>query len=238
MYVLLQLNTQGNGIAIAGKHQGKGIGLKLTEETAFFSKLKAEGGRFKAAYTFPKSNQEFWIRYWLAAGGINPDTDVELLTVPASQTVADMKRGAMDAFSTGDPWPYRIITDQIGFMAALTSQIWPAHPEEYLAIRADWVDQYPSATKALLKAVIEAQRWCDLPENREELATILAGRNYFNLPVEILKSTLKGQYTLGDGKPNVEDFTQGPLYWKDDRGSVSYPYVVLDRKCALGVSSC
>jgi bicarbonate transport system substrate-binding protein len=224
MAVLAQLNTQGNGIAVANKHLGQGIGLDLTAAKDYIVGLKAAGTPFKAASTFPKANQDLWIRYWFAAAGIDPDSDVDLLVVPAAQTVANMKTGSMDAFSTGDPWPYRIITDQIGFMAALTSQIWPAHPEEYLAIRADWVDQYPSATKALLKAVIEAQRWCDLPENREELATILAGRNYFNLPVEILKSTLKGQYTLGDGKPNVEDFTQGPLYWKDDRGSVSYPY--------------
>lgn len=108
MYVLAQLNTQGNGIAIAGKHQGKGLGLKLNGKQPFFAQLKSGGARFKAAYTFPKANQEFWIRYWLAAGGIDPDQEVELLTVPASQTVADMKRGAMDAFSTGDPWPYRM----------------------------------------------------------------------------------------------------------------------------------
>jgi bicarbonate transport system substrate-binding protein len=92
MYVLAQLNTQGNGIAIANKHKDKGIGLKLNDKQAFFSQLKSSGTRFKAAYTFPKANQEFWIRYWLAAGGVNPDTEVELLTVPASQTVADMKQ--------------------------------------------------------------------------------------------------------------------------------------------------
>ncbi len=60
----------------------------------------------------------------------------------------------MDAFSTGDPWPYRIVADEIGYMSALTHQIWKFHPEEYLAIRADWVDQNPNATKALLKALM------------------------------------------------------------------------------------
>ena len=59
MYVLAQLNTQGNGIAIAGKHAGKGISLKMQQQVAFFNQLNSAGGKFKAAYTFPKANQEF-----------------------------------------------------------------------------------------------------------------------------------------------------------------------------------
>ena len=222
MYILAQLNTQGNGIAIAGKHKDKGVGLKLNDKQAFFSQLKSSGTRFKAAYTFPKSNQEFWIRYWLAAGGVNPDTEVELLTVPAAQTVADMKRGAMDAFSTGDPWPARIVADGTGFISALTAEIWKAHPEEYLAIRKDWSDANPKATKALLKAVMEAQQWCDDFDNRKELATILSQRQYFGVPTDMLIGPLMGDYNLGERK--VNDRSMAVLYWKDSKGSVSYPY--------------
>jgi bicarbonate transport system substrate-binding protein len=223
MYVLAQLNTQGNGIAIAGKHQGQGLGLKLDGKKAFFEQLKSGGTRFKAAYTFPKANQEFWIRYWLAAGGIDPDQEVELLTVPASQTVADMKRGAMDAFSTGDPWPYRIVADKIGFIPALTAELWKAHPEEYFAMRKDWVDQNPKATKALLKAIMEAQQWCDNFENRAELAKILSQRQYFSVPEAVLTEPLQGKYNLGEGR-TIDDQSMAVMYWKDSKGSVSYPY--------------
>jgi bicarbonate transport system substrate-binding protein len=222
MYVLAQLNTQGNGIAIAGKHQDRGLGLKLAGQRSLFAQLKTAGTNFKAAYTFPKANQEFWIRYWLAAGGVNPDTDVELLTVPAAQTVADMKRGVMDAFSTGDPWPYRIVADGTGYMAALTAEIWKDHPEEYFALRQDWVDSNPKATKALLKGIMEAQQWCDNFDNRQELATILAQRQYFSVPEEVLLEPLMGKYNMGDRQ--VDDQSMAVLYWKDSKGSVSYPY--------------
>lgn len=224
MYILCQLNTQGNGIAIAGKHKGQDIGLKLDGKAAsVFKEMSASGTRFKAAYTFPKANQEIWIRYWLAASGIDPDSDVELLTVPASQTVADMKRGAMDAFSTGDPWPYRIVADKIGFLSALTAEMWPGHPEEYLAMRKDWVDRHPKATKAILKAVMEAQQWCDDFNNRKELAAIVAQREYFGVPESILLDPLMGKYDMGDGR-KIDDKTMAVLYWKDSQGSVSYPY--------------
>ncbi len=224
MYVLLQLNTHGNGVAIAGKHKGKGLSTQIEGGgKALFSGLKSAGTKFKAAYTFPSANQELWIRYWLAANGINPDTDVELLTVPAAQTVANMKTGTMDAFSTGDPWPYRIVKDGIGFMATLTAEIWKNHPEEYLAMRQDWVDSHPIATKALLKGIMEAQQWCDDPNNRAELAKILAGRNYFNVPENVLLEPLQGKYDMGDGRV-IDDKSMGVLYWKDGAGSVSYPY--------------
>jgi bicarbonate transport system substrate-binding protein len=228
MYVLAMLNTQGNGIAIAKSQMGKNISLDMSKAKDYIQGLKKAGTPFRAAYTFPKVNQDFWIRYWLAAGGINPDTDVSLLTVPAAQTVANMKTGTMEGFSTGDPWPGRLIKDDIGFVAALTAQIWPSHPEEYLGMRADWVDKNPKATKAILKAVMEAQQWCDKQENRKELAQIVAKASYFNVPAETLEPMFMGNYIMGDGQPDVKDFNQAVRYWKTDRGIISYPYKSLD----------
>jgi bicarbonate transport system substrate-binding protein len=223
MYVLAQLITHGNGIAIANKHQGKGITLQLAGAKSLFSQLKSSTP-FTAAFTFPHVNQDLWIRYWLAAGGIDPDADVKLLTVPAAQTVANMKTGTMDAFSTGDPWPYRLVTDKIGFMAALTAEIWKYHPEEYFAMRGDWVDKYPKATKALLKGIMEAQQWLDNFDNRKEAAQILSGRNYFGLnSPAILEDPYQGKYDMGDGR-KIDDKSMAAYYWKDEKGSVSYPY--------------
>ncbi|MDB9468782.1 CmpA/NrtA family ABC transporter substrate-binding protein [Dolichospermum circinale] len=224
MYVLAQLVTHGNGIAIANKHLGKGISLKLDTAKPLFAQLKSANTPFTAAFTFPHVNQDLWIRYWLAASGIDPDTDVKLLTVPAAQTVANMKTGTMDAFSTGDPWPFRLVNDKIGFMAALTAEIWKNHPEEYFAMRGDWVDQNPKATKALLKGIMEAQQWLDKFENRKEAAQILAAKKYFGLSSpEVLANPYQGKYDMGDGR-KIDDKSMAAYYWKDEKGSVSYPY--------------
>ncbi|MEY2911874.1 MAG: hypothetical protein RLZZ184_1183 [Cyanobacteriota bacterium] len=224
MYVLAQLVTHGNGIAIANKHLGKGISLKLDTAKPLLSQLKSANTPFTAAFTFPHVNQDLWIRYWLSASGIDPDTDVKLLTVPAAQTVANMKTGTMDAFSTGDPWPFRLVNDKIGFMAALTAEIWKNHPEEYFAMRGDWVDQNPKATKALLKGIMEAQQWLDKFENRKEAAEILAAKKYFGLSSpEVLANPYQGKYDMGDGR-KIDDKLMAAYYWKDEKGSVSYPY--------------
>ena len=226
MVILAMLMSQGNGIAASNAVKDGNLTVDLkTSSPGFFDKFSQKQGRkFKAAYTFPKANQEIWIRYWLAAGGVNPDQAVELLKVPAPETLQGMRNGTMEAFSTGDPWPTRIAKDDIGFLAATTAQIWKSHPEEYLAVRSEWVDKHPKAAVALLKGLIEAQMWLDKPENKDEAATILSSRKWFNVPLPVLQAALKGQYKIGASGTSETNPAMGPLYWNSDRGVISYPY--------------
>jgi bicarbonate transport system substrate-binding protein len=226
MYVLAMLMSQGNGIAAAESVKDGNLSADLkTSSPGFFETFNQKQGRkFRAAYTFPKANQEFWIRWWLAAGGVDPDKQVELLVVPTPETLQGMRNGSMEAFSTGDPWPSRIARDGIGYLAATTSQIWKVHPEEFLAVRADWVDKHPKAAVAVLKGLIEAQQWLDKQENKEAAARILSSRKWFNMPREVLEDSLNGQYKLGANGTPVNDPKLGPLFWSSDRGVISYPY--------------
>ena len=226
MVILAMLMSQGNGIAAANSVKDGNLSVDLkTSSPGFFETFNQKQGRkFRAAYTFPKANQEIWIRYWLAAGGVNPDKAVELLKVPAPETLQGMRNDTMEAFSTGDPWPSRITRDQIGYLAATTAQIWKVHPEEYLAIRSDWVDKNPKAAVALLKGLIEAQMWLDKPEHKNEAARILSSRQWYNVPLPVLQESLKGQYKLGAKGTPESDPKMGPLYWNSDRGVISYPY--------------
>ena len=85
------------------------------------------------AMTFPPGTHAMWMRYWLASGGIHPDKDVSLITIPPPQMVANMKVGKMDGFCVGEPWNARAIADGIGFTAITTQQMWKDHPEKVLA---------------------------------------------------------------------------------------------------------
>ena len=84
--------------------------------------------------TFPPGTHAMWIRYWLASGGINPDKDVSLITIPPPQMVANMKVDKMDGFCVGEPWNNRAIEDGIGFTAVTTQQMWKDHPGEGLRV--------------------------------------------------------------------------------------------------------
>ena len=132
--------------------------------------------------TFPPGTHAMWMRYWLAAGGINPDKDVSLISIPPAQMVANMKVGKMDGFCVGEPWNARAIADGIGFTAINTQEIWKDHPEKVCAFTAEFADKNPKTVKAVLKALHEASVWLDKMKNRPEQAEIVSQRDLHQLP--------------------------------------------------------
>ncbi len=166
----------------------------------FVEKAKKLGEPMTFAMTFPPGTHAMWMRYYLGAGGINPDKDVALITIPPPQMVANMKVGKMDGFCVGEPWNARAIADKIGFSSLSTQDMWKDHPEKVCAFLGDFADKNPKTVKAVLKALHEASVWLDKMENRTEQAQIVSKATYINCPPEIILGRLKGEYDFGDGR--------------------------------------
>jgi nitrate/nitrite transport system substrate-binding protein len=219
MYILARLNYNNQAISVAEKYKASGLKLDASVIKPMAEKAKAKGAPLTFAMTFPTGTHNYWIRYWLAAGGIDPDLDVNTIVIPPPQMVANMRVGTMDAFCVGEPWNQQLINQKIGYSALQTQEIWKDHPEKALGMRKEWCDKNPIATKALLKAVMEAQMWCDKDENKVELSKILAAKNWINCQVSDLEPRLKGETDYGDGRPKKK----GELmkFWRDN---ASFPY--------------
>src|SRR2546426_10779198 len=116
------LNRNGQAITLTKALLAKGVktpeAVKPLADTA-----KQAGTPLTFAMTFPPGTHAMWMRYWLASGGIHPDKDVTLVTIPPAQMVANMKVGKMDVFCVGEPWNARAIADGIGFTAITTQQM-------------------------------------------------------------------------------------------------------------------
>lgn len=220
MYILARLNLNGQCISVSKEYSDLKIGIDTAPFKAALEAKKASGKSIKAAMTFPGGTHDLWIRYWLAAGGIDPDKDIETIVVPPPQMVANMKVGTMDCFCVCEPWNLQLIHQQIGYTAITTGELWDKHPEKSFGMRAAYVDKYPKAAKALLMAVMEAQQWCEKPENREEAAAICAKRQWINCPVEDVTDRMKGRFDYGTGRV-VENSPQQMRFWKD---YASYPF--------------
>jgi nitrate/nitrite transport system substrate-binding protein len=226
MYTLLNLNEDCQGLSVSNEYKDLKVGTDASALKEAFAKKKAAGKEVKAAMTFPGGTHDLWIRYWLAAGGIDPDKDISTIVVPPPQMVANMKVGNMDCFCVGEPWNEQLVNQDIGFTAATTGEIWFKHPEKVLGMRADFVDTNPKATQAILMAVMEAQQWCDKAESKEEMAEIIGRRQWFNVPVPDIIGRIKGDINYGRGR--VEKGTKlGMKFWGEG-GSVSYPWKSLD----------
>ncbi|MEZ2140962.1 ABC transporter substrate-binding protein [Bradyrhizobium sp. DN5] len=221
MYILARLNLDSQCISVANEYADLKLGVDASPFKAALEKKKASGKAVKAAMTFPGGTHDLWIRYWLAAGGIDPDKDIETIVVPPPQMVANMKVGTMDCFCVGEPWNLQLIHQKIGYTAVTTGELWNKHPEKSFGMRAAFVDKYPKAAKALLMAVMEAQQWSDKAENKAELAAIMGKRQWMNCPVEDVLDRTAGKFDYGIPGKVVENSPHIMKYWRD---FASYPF--------------
>jgi nitrate/nitrite transport system substrate-binding protein len=217
MVVPWLLNRNGQSISLKaelkGKVQADPKPLKPLADAA-----RAAGSPMTFAMTFPPGTHAMWIRYWLAAGGIHPDKDVSLITIPPPQMVANMKVGKMDGFCVGEPWNARAVSDGIGFTAVNTQDLWKDHPEKVCAFTAEFADKNPRTVKGVLKALHEASVWLDKIENRPEQARIVSKATYINCPPEVILGRLQGHYDFGDGRKKED-----PNYMIFSSRNCNYP---------------
>jgi nitrate/nitrite transport system substrate-binding protein len=217
MVIPWMLNRNGQSISLSNTFKGKvGADPKALKPLAL--EAKAKGTPLTFAMTFPPGTHAMWVRYWLGAGGINPDKDVSLIVVPPAQMVANMKVGKMDGFCVGEPWNARTIADGIGYTAINTQDIWKDHPEKVCAFTAEFADKNPKTVKAVLKALHEASVWLDDMKNRPEQAQLVSKATYINCPPELILGRLQGHYDFGDGRKKED-----PNYMIFSSRNCNYP---------------
>jgi NitT/TauT family transport system ATP-binding protein len=146
--------------------------------------------------TYPFSSHNYEFRYWLAAGGVDPDVDVRLVVVPPPMTSDALAVGAIDGFCVGAPWNMIASERGLGRIVAAKQDIWPSAPEKVLGIRPDWAQTHRDTVLRLLVALDAAARWCDEPANHSHLAEALADTRHVGAPVDILRRVLAGEFSL------------------------------------------
>ena len=199
MVIPWMLNRNGQSISLKADLKGK-VAADPKALKPLVDAAKKAGSPMTFAMTFPPGTHAMWMRYYLGAGGINPDKDVALITIPPAQMVANMKVGKLDGFCVGEPWNARTIADGIGFTSINTQDLWKDHPEKVCAFREDFAEKNPKTVKAVLKALHEASVWLDDMKNRPEQAAIVSKATYINCPPEIILGRLQGHYDFGDGR--------------------------------------
>ena len=179
----LTMTRNGNAITLSRRFYDQGIHslesfkemLHATPET-----------QHRMGMVHPSSMHNLLLRYWLAAGGIDPDRDLALQTIPPAQMVVDLKADTIDGFCVGEPWNLRAAMDESGFTIATDREIYDGHPGKVLGLREDWASAYPNTHVALTKALLDACRYCADPENEDEIRQILSQRPYLGTPMEYI----------------------------------------------------
>ena len=195
----------------------------------------SKGERFRMGMVFPVSTHNYELRYWLAAGGLNPgfyapqrgDTsgtlqaDVHLSVTPPPQMPATMEAGTIQGYCVGEPWNQQAVFKGIGVPVITDYEIWPNNPEKVFGVTETWAEKHPHTHLRLLRALIRAAYWLDENDNanRQEAVELLSRSSYVGADKNVIANSMTGtfEYEKGDVR-EVPDFNVFFRY------HATYPY--------------
>ena len=192
-----------------------------------------EGKPFNMGMVFPVSTHNYELRYWLAAGNINPgfysdtdvsgqiDADVLLSVTPPPQMPSTMEAGTILGYCVGEPWNQQAVVKGIGVPVITDYQIWKNNPEKVFGLTKEFTEANPNTTLALTKALIRAALWLDENDNanREEAVEILSRSEYVGADANVIGASMTGTFEFEPGdKREIPDFNVFYRYY------ATYPY--------------
>ncbi|MFK7879747.1 CmpA/NrtA family ABC transporter substrate-binding protein [Roseobacter sp.] len=194
---------------------------------------KDQGIPFNMGMVFPVSTHNYELRYWLAAGGLQPGyyspqdisgqigADVFLSVTPPPQMPATMEAGTIFGYCVGEPWNQQAVFKGIGVPVITDYQLWKNNPEKVFGITDEFAEENPNTTLAVTKALIRAAIWLDENENanRPEAVEILARSEYVGADYDVIANSMTGTFEFEKGdKREIPDFNVFFRY------NATYPY--------------
>lgn len=208
------LNLNGNAITLSPNlHreimavlQGDAIDpLATAQALARVAKARKRAGAEPVTFgmTFPYSTHNYQLRFWMAAGGVDPDEDVRLVVLPPPYMVDSLASGQVDGFCVGAPWNAVAVARGIGCILHLGPDILKRAVEKVLAVRQRWADDNPDAVAALVRAHRKAALFIENAANQAEVAAILARRDRVDADAGIIGAVLAGRLITSGGAERI-----------------------------------
>lgn len=233
LQALLSLDFNGNAITYGNNiiKEMEKYGLDKTKRPVsadslkkyIDAKRKAEGENYQPlnfGMVHPVSTHNYELRYWMASSGIRPDQDCTIKPFPPPTMPSNLIAGNIEGYCVGEPWNSRIVLKGKGSALVTNYDIWGNNPEKVLQARADFVKKNPETTKAVMRAVIKAQKWLDASwENREEAIKYLAKKNYVKAPKKVLQKSMSGTFLYNKGVDS-----SNPMFNVFANNYASYPF--------------
>jgi two-component system, oxyanion-binding sensor len=156
--------------------------------------------------TFPYSTHNYHLRFWMAAGGIDPDQDIRLVVLPPLFMVESLANKHVDGFCVGAPWNSVAVDLGVGHILHFVCEIFQRAAEKVLAVRAAWVEENSEVFRALMRAHNRAAAFVEDAANHDEVAAILAAPDRVGVDAEVIRRTLDGRLKISpDGAVRTSD---------------------------------
>ncbi|MEF2070606.1 CmpA/NrtA family ABC transporter substrate-binding protein [Consotaella aegiceratis] len=165
------------------------------------------GDLLRFGVVHPHSSHNYDLRYWLAASGIDPATEIEITVIPPPFMADALAAGHIDGFCAGEPWGTVAVAAGAGRIVTTKAEIWPRSPEKVLGVSERFAAEHPDAVAGLVRALAHAASWCDEPANHPVLIDLLGAASRLDVDASLLRPALTGDLMIEpDRVRHVEEF--------------------------------
>ena len=206
--------------------------IKADAMKSVVEEFKNNGKPFKMSMTYPVGTHNYVLRYWLAAGGLNPgyysatdssgmtEADVQLSVTPPPQMPAVLEAGTSNGVCVNDPWHKQIVEKGVGVPVTSSYYVNGGISDKVFGVTKKFADVNPNTVKAIVKALIRAGKWLDEDiKHRDEAAKILSRPEYVGANYEVIRPMLTGTFEYEKGDKRAE-----PDWDVFYRNNATYPY--------------
>lgn len=165
------------------------------------------------------SSHNYELRYWLAASGIRPDRDVEIVVLPPALLPDALGTGGIDGYCVGEPWNSIGVAAKGARIATVKASVWQSSPDKVIGMRTAWADDNPELVSAVIRTVYRAGLWCADPANHDEAARIMAGPAYLDADQAIVSRAITGMLEIGG-----DTIRHVPGFFVPHAGAANFPW--------------
>lgn len=223
------LGLNGNALTVSNSlAEALGADGSLAEPAVIGAQLKRvveragqTGRKLRFGVVHRYSSHNYMLRYWLAASGIRPDQDVEIVTVAPPFSADAIRAGEIDGSCVGEPWNSIAVESHAGQIVMATAQVWRRGVEKVLAMREERLNEIRPEIEGLIRAMRRAGAHFVDPSNWDTNAAILSRPEYCNASPEIVRRAISDRLVLRGGDAPIEY----PDFMFQHREAANFPWV-------------
>lgn len=187
-------------LVLLGHRNGSALTVKAGGGVSSLAELK--GGTIAIPSRF--STHHLLLRRMLAAQGLEPGRDVQVVEMPPPEMVQALATDRIAAFIVAEPFSGQAELQKVGRVLAFSKDVWPHHVCCGLVAREALVATHPDAVQELVDGLVAAGRFIGAsPEEAAKLST-----RYLGQRAEVIMHVLthpRDRVTFDDLLPTAAD---------------------------------
>lgn len=160
-----------------------GNGFVLSEKIKSISALQDSKNIIAVPHAYSQHN--VLLHRALQKHGVSKDR-VTVIGMPPRDMINSLRRGEIDGFMVGEPEANKSISLGVGWMAAISPQIWKDHMDHVFLATDRFIQEYPDQLRELVAQLVRGGRFI---EANPKLAAVM-GEDYTGSSAAVFKKVL------------------------------------------------